>query len=166
MAKRVEIDGWTSGLRFSACHIIPGHEKCGRLHGHSYAVHIRIIGKPNEKHIIADFGFIKGILREICDELDHKVILPQDNRDLKVNVEGGKVHVTMGKKEYSFPEEDVIILDIPSATAEALARYILDKIAPIIMSNNLEEIDLGLDEGVGQGAWAKNTYSHGYQSNY
>jgi len=158
MARRLEIDGWSSGLRFSACHVIPGHEKCGRMHGHTYAVHIRIKGRPNDQHIIADFGLVKGVLREVCEELDHKVLLPNDNPHLKVKVDDGKVHVSMGEKEYSFPEEDVLVLDIPSATAEALARYILDRIAPRIVSDNLEEIDLGLDEGVGQGAWAKNTY--------
>jgi 6-pyruvoyltetrahydropterin/6-carboxytetrahydropterin synthase len=158
MARRLEIDGWSSGLRFSACHVIPGHEKCGRLHGHTYAVHIRIKGRPNEQHIIADFGLVKEVLREVCEVLDHKVLLPKGNPDLKVRVEDGKVHVVMGKKDYSFPEEDVLVLDIPSATAEALARYILDLIAPRIVSDNLEEIDLGLDEGVGQGAWARNTY--------
>ena len=158
MARRLEIDGWSSGLRFSACHIIPGHEKCGRMHGHTYAVHIKIVGRPNEDHIIADFGLVKGAIREVCDELDHKILLPKGNPDLKVDHKEGKVLVTMGDKEYSFPEEDVLELDIPSATAEALARYILDRIAPKLERDNLEEIDLGLDEGVGQGAWARNTY--------
>ena len=35
---RLEIDGEHAGVKFSACHFIAGHEKCGRLHGHSYVV--------------------------------------------------------------------------------------------------------------------------------
>ncbi|MGB9372190.1 MAG: 6-carboxytetrahydropterin synthase, partial [Halobacteriota archaeon] len=34
----IELDGWQAKLRFSACHFIPDHPKCGRLHGHTYAM--------------------------------------------------------------------------------------------------------------------------------
>jgi len=158
MARRLELDGWSSGIRFSACHLIPGHEKCGRIHGHSYAVHIRIIGSPNDDHIIADFGEIKKALRDICDELDHKMLVPTKNRYIKIKHSKGNVEVSSGKKTYSFPEEDVLELDIPSATAEGLARYILDRITPTLKRPNIEEIEVGLDEGIGQGAWAKKKF--------
>jgi len=158
MAHRLEIDGWSSGLRFSACHIIPGHEKCGRMHGHSYAVHIRIRGRPNKDHIIADFGEVKKVLREICEEMDHKMLVPTKNPLLKISHKGDNIIIEHGKKTYSFPKEDVLELPIPSATAEGLARYILDKIGPRLKQPNIEEIEVGLDEGVGQGAWAKETY--------
>ena len=158
MARRLEMDGWSSGIRFSACHLIPGHEKCGRIHGHSYAVHIRIRGRPNADHIIADFGEIKKVLRDVCDELDHKMLVPTKNPMLKVTRKGKNLTIVSGNKTYSFPKEDVIELPIPSATAEGLARYILDRIGPKLRKSNIDEIELGLDEGVGQGAWAKNTY--------
>ena len=158
MARRLEIDGWSSGIRFSACHLIPGHEKCGRLHGHSYAVHIRIIGRPNKDHIIADFGEVKTVLREVCDELDHKMLVPTKNPRLKISKKGDNILIAHGKKTYSFPQEDVLELDIPSATAEGLARYILDRISPRLKRPNIKEIEVGLDEGVGQGAWAKNEF--------
>jgi len=158
MARRLEIDGWSSGIRFSACHLIPGHEKCGRLHGHSYAVHIRIIGRPNDDNIIADFGEVKKVLREVCDELDHKMLVPTKNPRLKITKKGDNIIIVHGKKNYSFPQEDVLELDIPSATAEGLARYILDRISPRLKRPNIKEIEVGLDEGVGQGAWAKNEF--------
>jgi 6-pyruvoyltetrahydropterin/6-carboxytetrahydropterin synthase len=128
------------------------------MHGHSYAVHIRIRGRPNADHIIADFGEIKKILRELCDEMDHKMLVPLKNRQLKVAHKGKNVILTTGEKSYSFPKEDILELDIPSATAEGLARYILDRISPRLKRPNIEEIEVGLDEGVGQGAWAKDTF--------
>ncbi|RLF38168.1 MAG: 6-pyruvoyl tetrahydropterin synthase family protein, partial [Thermoplasmata archaeon] len=51
----IRIDGWKAGIKFSAAHIIPEYEKCGRLHGHSYAIHAKVYGNPNEKGIIMDF---------------------------------------------------------------------------------------------------------------
>lgn len=158
MSHLLEMDGWSSGFRFSACHLIPGHEKCGRLHGHSYAVHIRIHGELNKDHIIADFGEIKTVLREVCEELDHKMLVPTKNPQLKVTKKGDNIVVVHGKKTYSFPKEDVFELPIPSATAEGLARYILDRVGPKLKRSNIGQIEIGLDEGVGQGAWAKTTY--------
>jgi 6-pyruvoyl-tetrahydropterin synthase len=94
----------------------------------------------------------------VCDELDHKMLVPTQNPHLKITKKGDNIIISHGKKTYSFPKEDVLELDIPSATAEGLARYILDKIGPRLKSPNIEEIEVGLDEGVGQGAWAKETY--------
>ena len=40
----LEIDGEHSGIRFSASHFIPRHEKCSRLHGHTYILRLRLDG--------------------------------------------------------------------------------------------------------------------------
>ncbi|MCD6411585.1 MAG: 6-carboxytetrahydropterin synthase, partial [Thermoplasmata archaeon] len=70
----IRIDGWKAGIKFSAAHIIPEYEKCGRLHGHSYAIHAKVYGNPNEKGIIMDFIHLKNNLKEIAEELDHKIL--------------------------------------------------------------------------------------------
>ena len=71
------MDGWRSNIRFSSAHIIHEYEKCGRLHGHTYAIHAKIYGEPDSKGIILDFSILKEKLREIADELDHKVLIPE-----------------------------------------------------------------------------------------
>ncbi|MEA3295469.1 MAG: 6-carboxytetrahydropterin synthase [Euryarchaeota archaeon] len=38
-------------LRFSACHFIPDHPKCGKLYDHTYAINVRIEGKQVEEII-------------------------------------------------------------------------------------------------------------------
>ena len=55
----LEIDGGYSGIRFSACHFIPRHEKCSRLHGHSYIVRLRLEGDIGEEGMIMDFVVLK-----------------------------------------------------------------------------------------------------------
>ncbi|RLF42165.1 MAG: 6-pyruvoyl tetrahydropterin synthase family protein, partial [Thermoplasmata archaeon] len=44
MMSYIEIDGWRANIRFSSAHIIPEYDKCGRLHGHTYAIHAKIYG--------------------------------------------------------------------------------------------------------------------------
>jgi len=150
----LEIDGWSAGLKFSACHFLPGHERCGRLHGHTYAVHVKLEGEKNEMGYIADFYDIKNIMKGIIEELDHRVLIPMRHKKVKVRKEKGSVRLTVGSKEYQFPEEDVALLDIPAVTAEQLAEYILDRATPLMSKvGMLNELSVGLFEGVGQGAW-------------
>jgi 6-pyruvoyltetrahydropterin/6-carboxytetrahydropterin synthase len=154
---RLELDGWKLGLRFSACHIIPEHGKCSRLHGHTYTIHSRIHGSLNEFGIVLDFEIVKNALREVIAELDHKLLIPTRSSHFKIEKEKD-IKVYLGDKQYQFPEEDIIMLDIASATAESLANFILEKlISTMEIPHNVTMIELGVDEGWGQGAWvAKN----------
>jgi len=151
---RLEIDGWTAGLKFSASHFLPGHERCGRLHGHTYAICVRLEGQTNEMGYVADFFDIKNIIKGIIEKLDHRVLVPLGHPRVKVSRENGSVLVQVDSKEYKFPEEDVALLDLPAVTAEHLAAYILERAAPeLSRMGMLDEISVGLFEGVGQGAW-------------
>jgi 6-pyruvoyltetrahydropterin/6-carboxytetrahydropterin synthase len=151
---RLEIDGWTAGLKFSACHFLPGHERCGRLHGHTYAVSVSLEGTTNDMGYIADFYDIKNVMKGIIEGLDHRVLVPARNKKVKIKKESGSVKLTVGEKEYQFPQEEVAILDVPAVTAEQLALYILDRAAPLLSKMGMiDELSVGLFEGVGQGAW-------------
>ena len=153
MSSYIEIDGWKSNIRFSSAHIIPEYEKCGRLHGHSYAVHVKMSGKPDDKGIIIDFSLLKNVLRQIVSTLDHKVLVPNKSKAIKTIKEKKSVKVSSNGKNYVFPLSDCIFLPIDSTSAENLAAYILDKILEkISLPNHIDGIEIGVDEGYGQGA--------------
>ena len=143
------IDGWKSNFTFSACHMIPAHKKCSRLHGHTYALHARIHGKQDKSGMIVDFGVVKDAMRKIIDELDHKVLLPEK----KVVKEKNEVMITEEGRRYVFPETDIALIDVPSLTAENLAKYVLERICKEIKNGNVSEIEIGVSEGWGQEAW-------------
>lgn len=151
----LKIDGWQADIIFSACHMIPKYKKCGRLHGHSYAIHAKIYGEQEENGIILDFSLIKNALRNIADELDHKVLLAKNSKEMTIKVKENIEVYHLGKY-YVFPFEDVVLLEINSASAENLAFYILDKILKnLSLPKNIKAIEIGLDEGRGQGAWVR-----------
>jgi 6-pyruvoyltetrahydropterin/6-carboxytetrahydropterin synthase len=153
MNSYITIDGWKSNIRFSSAHIIPEYEKCGRLHGHTYAVHIKIFGKTDNKGIIVDFTLLKDFLRKITNKLDHKILIPEKNTLSKIEKEKNKVKINSLGKEYIFPIEDCVFLPIISTSAENLASYILDQICRNVnLPKNVEKIEIGVDEGFGQGA--------------
>jgi len=151
----IRIDGWKAGIKFSAAHIIPEYEKCGRLHGHSYAIHAKVYGNPNEKGIIMDFIHLKNSLKEIAEELDHKILIPEKHKGVKVRKMDDYVELINNGKKYLFPKEDCAFLPVSSTSAESLAHYIANRLACKIKEKNITEIEIGLDEGQGQGAWVK-----------
>lgn len=156
MMEYVEVDGWSANIRFSSAHMIPEYNKCGRLHGHTYAVHAKVYGKPVQKGIIMDFRLLKSILNEISDKLDHKVLIPTKNPMIRIS--DNEVEVESNGKRYVFPREDCALLPIESTSAENLAHYILDEVIERIKKENLDnvdEVEIGVDEGVGQGARVK-----------
>lgn len=150
----LEIDGGYSGLRYSACHFIPRHEKCSRLHGHSYIVRLRLEGDIGPEGMIMDFVVLKRELRAMIEELDHRVLLPTRSPDAKLDVGEDSVEVECLGKRYVFPRMDVVLLDIPTTTAEEMSRMMtLRMISDIDFPDNVRSVSVGLDEERGQTAW-------------
>jgi len=99
-----------------------------------------------------DFEVIKEKIKEIIDEIDHKVIIPEED----VKVKGNEVEIIHNKKRYVFPKEDCAILPIKTSSAESIASYILQEfLNRVDINENIDEVAIGIDEGYGQGAWAK-----------
>ncbi len=151
----IEIDGWMAKLRFSACHFIPNHPKCGCLHGHTYAVSVRIEGEQKGEFII-DFEKVKGIVNRICDKLDHRVLIAENDPRLRiVKKDGVSIEIAESKKRYVLPLEDVVFLPTNSVSAEDLCKLFTSRIAGELTSmgaDNIRKVHVRVDEGIGQGA--------------
>lgn len=52
-------------------HFLPGHQKCGRNHGHTYRIEVIIQGE-SKNGMILDFGDMKERIRAILSEYDHR----------------------------------------------------------------------------------------------
>jgi 6-pyruvoyltetrahydropterin/6-carboxytetrahydropterin synthase len=131
----IRINGWDAGIRFSAGHFVPRHKKCERMHGHIYAINAVIVGEQDEDGMILDFLEVKKTLRKFANELDH---------------------VTVSDKRYAFPTTDVVILDTPNTSAEELSKYLLKRFLEAVeLNDRITEIAIGVDEGPGQGAFAR-----------
>lgn len=152
---KLKLDGWELGITFSACHFLPGHSKCNRLHGHNYAMHLHVTGEPDGTGIVHDFVELKRAMKSAVDEMDHCVLMPGKSKVMKLEHEGTQINVSFGDKSYSFPEGDVKILDLEVVSAEMLAIYALDTVlGRLKLGANITKVKVGIDEGNGQGAWA------------
>ena len=52
-------------------HFLPGHSKCGQLHGHTYRIEVAIEGK-NKNGMVMDFADMKDVIEKILVKYDHK----------------------------------------------------------------------------------------------
>ncbi len=58
---------------FSAAHSIPGHYKCGRIHGHNFKVEVEVAGEVRDG-MVMDFFDLKKEVNEIISKFDHTLI--------------------------------------------------------------------------------------------
>ncbi len=52
-------------------HLLPGHSKCGRLHGHTYRVQVVVDGRLSEGMVL-DFAELKSQVRSVLARYDHR----------------------------------------------------------------------------------------------
>ena len=145
-------------LVFASAHFITfrGHQ-CESLHGHNYRVGVTVEGDVDAECLfVLDFSVLKRIVRELVDEIDHKVLLPTLNPKLAFRTEGDMLHVDyFGKPTYVFPRSDCALLEIQNTTAEMLAQYLA-----LRLRNELEKeghthltlLELEVEESFGQSA--------------
>ena len=150
----LEIDGGHSGIRFSACHFIPHHDKCSRLHGHSYILRLRLEGDIGENGMVMDFVALKKQLKAFVDEFDHKTILPGNSPDVKLTISDDSVEAISCGKRYVFPLMDVVVIDVSNTTAEEMTKLMVNRmVSEVEFPSNVRSVAVGLDEERGQTAW-------------
>ena len=118
-------------LVFASAHFITfaGH-RCEGLHGHNYRASVTIEGALNEQSwFVFDFVELKRIMRRLCDEIDHLVLLPLTSDRVQVAEDGDIVRVGVdGAPRYVFPRKDCALLPIPNTTVEMLARMLTERL--------------------------------------
>ena len=150
-------------LVFSSAHFITfaGH-RCEGLHGHNYRVAVTIEGGLDpEAWFVFDFVELKRIMKRLCDEIDHLVLLPLESDRVKVFEEGETVRVDVdGKPRYVFPRRDCALLPIPNTTVEMLAKLLTSRLRQEVnAAKSLTAIEMQVEENFGQTATYRETLS-------
>lgn len=143
-------------LVFPAGHFITYGGLCEPLHGHNYRASVVVEGDVDENHYVIDFVELKQIMRDIIEELDHKMLLPADNPALTITEDDGSVSVRYEDRRYLFPREDVVFLPVPNTTAEMIAQYLAGHLKTALAARGaarLTGLAVEVEESFGQSAW-------------
>lgn len=157
---KIVINGIHANLRFASAHMIPCHEFCGGIHGHSYHVDVKVDGERGGPFgFVVDFKTVKGIVRDLCKKLDHKLLLPEKSNELIFKSTNDSLEFSIGDKEYKIPGEDCYILPLPSTSAEDLAEYFAKKLFQVLTEkeSDIKSVEICVNEGIGQGAYFTKT---------
>lgn len=126
------------------------------LHGHNYRVQIKGEAPKLAGDMVFDFLDIKPIVREVCDSLDHKLLIPKENQQLKIFTENKNyVIITPDESLFSVPVSDTLLLPIQNTSAERLAIYICDEIRNKVLNKfnyTFTSLEVEVEETPGQSA--------------
>lgn len=141
-------------LVFSAGHFITFDGNiCERLHGHNYRVAAEVYGPLDENHYVVDFIALRDAMKDLVDELDHRMLLPTGHPTIHVVADEKSVEVTFEERRWVFPREDCILLPVPNTTTELLARYLGRRLLDELEKRTGERpqrIRVEVDENYGQ----------------
>jgi len=145
-------------LVFSSAHFITfaGH-RCEALHGHNYRARATVEGAlDQDTWFVFDFVVLKRLMKELCDEIDHKVLLPLENPKIQVTEGSDTVDVAVeGKPRYRFPRIDCALLPVPNTTVEMLAELLTTRLRSELEkmgARGLTAVEMEIEENFGQSA--------------
>ena len=73
--------------------------------------------------LLVDVASFKKAIRELCEELDSRTLLPTECPHVRVETHPDRVIARFDQREYTFPAEDVVLLDEVNISIEVLARH-------------------------------------------
>ncbi len=142
-------------FKFSSAHFtLFGPEKAERLHGHNYQVGLELVGSAlDDDGLLVDFARVKGRIRELCDRLDSRTLVPEECPYLGVERGEGVVTVRFRERVYRFPEADTLLLPIANTSIELFARYLWQELRPALAGSHVEALGVNVAETAGQSCW-------------
>lgn len=156
MAESFKVHVTKDYLKFSAAHFIAYEGFREALHGHNYRVSVEIEGHLGKEGYVVDFGTVKRLARELCGQLDEKILVPAASDVLSLHEEEGQVTLTSQTGRFVFPRTDCAILPIVHSSAEELARYLAGALRGRLREegvDDLKAIEVGVEETTGQAAF-------------
>lgn len=130
MTDRYAVRMRKAGHVFCAGHFITLTDTlCEPVHGHNWLAAAEVEGEPDPHGMVIDFILLRDQLTAITSRLDHRMLLPTENRLLEVTtgkISPGREEVTVrfGDRRWVFPADECVLLPVVNTTAEWIARWI------------------------------------------
>lgn len=141
-------------FKFSAAHFTLFPDGSAELlHGHNYQVAVEITGpRLDDYGLLCDFVQVKDAIRDLCESLDSRTLIPVRSPDLEVKENGDAVEVAFRERRYRLPAADVLLLDLANTSIELFAAMIWQRLAPDVAAagEGLTEMRVSVAETAGQ----------------
>ena len=125
------------------------------LHGHNYRVRVRGETKHLENDMVFDFLHIKPIVKELCDHLDHKLLIPQKSPHLSFKETASNIEIMAQGDFFSIPRPDLLFLPIVNTSVEVIAAWFAGEIEGQVRERHqfcFTTLEVEVEESPGQSA--------------
>ena len=144
-------------LNFSAAHFMVFKDGSREpLHGHNYRLSFWGEARSLNDDMVFDFRKIKPLIKNLCDTLDHRLLLPQQNEQLTIERDELNTKITTPDNSiFSIPTQDILELPIENISVERLACYLSSRIDEIIQEKydyHFSSSKVEIEESKGQSA--------------
>ena len=156
---RIEIA--KQALNFSAAHFtIFSDTEREDLHGHNFQVECELTSPIDSNGLIFDYALIKKVVKELCDEIDEKTLLPERSPFLRIEEDGPYLVAVYHNERIPFLHRDVVTLPISNSSVEELSHYFLDRLLnhAEIARQDIREMTVKISSSPGQkgtATWVK-----------
>ncbi|MGE5220227.1 MAG: 6-pyruvoyl trahydropterin synthase family protein [Chloroflexota bacterium] len=142
-------------FNFASAHfLIFASGKREPLHGHNYQVSVVMEGDLYHSGVVLDFITFKPLVKQVCDDLDHRTLIQTASPIIKVRARPQEVEVHHGKQRMILPRRDVILLPLINTSTELLAEYIAGRIRHQVRRKfphtQIRSMEVGVEEARGQ----------------
>jgi len=141
-------------FKFSCSHFtVLAPDRAERLHGHNYQmrVDISLASVDPNLGLAFDFNAVKPLIRDFCDRLDERILLPANSPYVRMVDQAGQVEVSFAAKRYVFPQEDTLRLPVVNISSEELARYAALTLGPAMQKlPHWQKLRVWIEETRGQ----------------
>jgi 6-pyruvoyltetrahydropterin/6-carboxytetrahydropterin synthase len=150
---RIQVD--KDYFNFASAHfLIFSNGQREPLHGHNYQVSVTVEGELDRAGVVLDFITFKPIVKQVCDELDHRTLIQSKSALLQIETAGREVRMTYRNQRMILPRKDVLLVPIENTSTELLAEYAANLIRRRTQRQypgaRLRFIEVGVEESRGQ----------------
>jgi len=124
------------------------------LHGHTFYVRAQVVCAVGDDGLAFDYNLLKSRLKELCDHLDEKVLLPERSPYLELAESEGYLIARFGEERIPFLPRDVRTLPVRNITVEELAPWFLQRLLADAEIAKLTMERLTVEVSSGPGQWA------------
>lgn len=160
MGQRATIEIAKEYLHFSAAHftVFSATER-ENLHGHNFQVEATLDSSIGDDGLCFDYNIIKTKLKDLCDSLDERVLLPERSPHLGLVTDGDYTVAEFNDERLPFLHRDVITLPVRNITVEELAHWFIGELQrdEEILDLPIAQMKLRVSSGPGQ--WASASWS-------
>ena len=152
---RIELS--KEAINFSAAHFtIFSRTEREDLHGHNFQVIGEALAPVDLNGLVFDYAVLKKALKQLCDDLDEKTILPEKSPYLSIEKDSQYVTGIFDNQKLMFLHRDVITLPIANVSVEELSHYFLKKLMelPEIKNKDIREVVIKISSSPGQAGTA------------